>query len=212
MRRCCNAVLRLEKFNVPAEISVTLWNCSSNSGIEQEIPDEEHAHGCLSFPMRNRVLRYQSFRRGKGSGDIVLSHGKSSGASQSLRSTAWSGEAGYLTAHSVLRICWGIMARGVDQVRNKSIIARLDCPAPAVMSWMTRNKFCIFSFIFLCLAGDWLWNPTRNAMCALIWLRFLCSGGFIFSFSPTQYAILFCRGGDCLGTGQYRPGGQRKSR
>ena len=75
-----------------------------------------------------------------------------------------------------------------------------------------------FSFVFLCLAGDWLWNPTGTPCARSFGCGFLCSGGFVlfFLFSyPVCHPVFDHRGGDCLGeTGHIPPwnGWSTKSR
>ena len=69
VRRCCNAVLRLEKFNAPAEISVTFVDNEQIQELNKKYRNKEMPHGCFILPYgRKWCLRYQSFHRGKGSG------------------------------------------------------------------------------------------------------------------------------------------------
>ena len=51
VRRCCNAVLRLEKFPYPAEISVTFVNNEQIQELNKQYRDKDMPTDVLSFPM-----------------------------------------------------------------------------------------------------------------------------------------------------------------
>ena len=51
MRRCCNAVLRMENFPYPAEISVTFVNNKQIHELNRQYRDRDMPTDVLSFPM-----------------------------------------------------------------------------------------------------------------------------------------------------------------
>ena len=51
IRRCCNAVLRMEKFEGPAEISVTFVNNEQIHELNRQYRGKDMPTDVLSFPM-----------------------------------------------------------------------------------------------------------------------------------------------------------------
>ena len=100
IRRCCHAVLRMEKFEDSAEISVTFVD---NEQI-RELNAKDTATDVLSFPMgENGVYDINRDTGAKILGDIVLS--MEMAMEQAKRyGHSLEREIGYLTAHSMLHL------------------------------------------------------------------------------------------------------------
>ena len=74
IRRCCHAVLRMEKFEDSAEISVTFVDNEQIRELNAQYRNKDAATDVLSFPMgENGVYDINHDTRAKILGDIVLS-------------------------------------------------------------------------------------------------------------------------------------------
>ena len=104
VRRCCNAVLRMESFPYPAEISVTFVNNAQIRKLNKQYRDKDMATDVLSFPMGENGVYDENHDTGaKILGDIVISMEKA--VEQANRyGHSLEREVGYLTAHSVLHL------------------------------------------------------------------------------------------------------------
>ncbi|MBR0423867.1 MAG: rRNA maturation RNase YbeY [Clostridia bacterium] len=104
IRRCCNAVLKLEKFKGSAEISVTIVDNAYIQGLNKQYRDKDLPTDVLSFPMgKDGVYEVDPETNAKLLGDIVISMEKVREQSKiyghSLRR-----EVAYLTAHCMLHL------------------------------------------------------------------------------------------------------------
>ena len=120
VRRCCNAVLRLEKFNAPAEISVTFVDNEQIQELNKKYRNKDVPTDVLSFPMgENGVYDTNHSTGAKVLGDIVLSMEKA--VEQADRyAHSLEREVGYLTAHSVLHLLgYDHEQGGMDRVRMR---------------------------------------------------------------------------------------------
>ena len=104
VRRCCNAVLRMEEFKGSAEISVTFVNNAQIKDYNKQYRDKDMVTDVLSFGMgENGVYDIDPDTGAQILGDVVISMEKAQ--EQALRfDLSLQREVGYLTAHSVLHL------------------------------------------------------------------------------------------------------------
>ena len=104
VRRCCNAVLRMEKFPYSAEISVTFVDNDQIQELNREYRGKDMPTDVLSFPMGENGVYDENHTTGaKILGDIVISVPKA--VEQAKRyGHSFEREMGYLTAHSMLHL------------------------------------------------------------------------------------------------------------
>lgn len=134
VRRCCNAVLRLEEFDSPAEISVTFVDNQKIQELNKEYRHKDAPTDVLSFPMgENGVYDINHDTGAKILGDIVLSMEKA--VEQAERyDHSLDREVGYLTAHSVLHLLgYDHEKGGIDRVRmrekEEQVMTQLGLPS-----------------------------------------------------------------------------------
>ena len=110
VRRCCNAVLRMEGFPYPAEISVTFVDNQEIRKLNAEYRNKDMETDVLSFPMGENGQYDENHATGaKILGDVVISIPK-----------ALEREVGYLTVHSVLHLLgYDHENGGLDRVRMR---------------------------------------------------------------------------------------------
>ena len=133
VRRCCNAVLKLEKFEGPAEISIT---CTDNEGIRElnkQYRDKDIETDVLSFPMgENGVYDIDMKTGAKILGDVVISMEKARDQAE-LFGHSLQREVGYLTAHSVLHLLGYDHIDNLEKVRMREkeelVMDQLGLPA-----------------------------------------------------------------------------------
>ena len=104
VRRCCNAVLKLEEFEGPAEISVTFVNNLQIQELNKQYRDKDVPTDVLSFPMgEGGSYNVDPTTGAQILGDIVISMEKA--VEQAERyGHSMQREVGYLTAHSMLHL------------------------------------------------------------------------------------------------------------
>ncbi|MGN0551277.1 MAG: rRNA maturation RNase YbeY [Acutalibacteraceae bacterium] len=104
VRRCCNAVLRMEEFKGSAEISVTFVNNEQIQSYNKQYRDKDMVTDVLSFGMgENGVYDIDPDTGAQILGDVVISMEKA--VEQAVRyDHSLQREVGYLTAHSVLHL------------------------------------------------------------------------------------------------------------
>lgn len=134
VRRCCNAVLRLEEFDSPAEISVTFVDNKQIHELNKQYRQKDAPTDVLSFPMgENGVYDINHDTGAKILGDIVLSMEKA--VEQADRfDHSLDREVGYLTAHSVLHLLgYDHEKGGIDRVRmrekEEQVMTQLGLPS-----------------------------------------------------------------------------------
>ena len=104
VRRCCNAVLRMEKFPYSAEISVTFVDNHEIRKLNAEYRNKDIETDVLSFPMGENGVYDENHATGaKILGDVVISIPKALEQAQ-LYGHSFEREVGYLTVHSVLHL------------------------------------------------------------------------------------------------------------
>lgn len=136
VRRCCNAVLRLEKFEGPAEISVLFVDNEQIQKLNKQYRDKDAPTDVLSFPMgENGVYDVNHATGAKILGDIVISLEKA--VEQADRyGHSLEREVGYLTAHSMLHLLGydheqGGLARVRMREKEEEVMVQLGLPSTA---------------------------------------------------------------------------------
>lgn len=134
VRRCCNAVLRMEKFPYPAEISITFVNNRQIHELNKQYRDKDMPTDVLSFPMGENGKYDENHATGaKILGDIVISMEKA--VEQANRyGHSLEREVGYLTAHSMLHLLgYDHETSPLDKVRMREkeehVMNQLGLPA-----------------------------------------------------------------------------------
>ena len=134
VRRCCNAVLRMENFQGPAEISVTFVNNEQIHELTRQYRDKDMPTDVLSFPMgENGEYDVNHDTGAKILGDIVISMEKA--VEQASRyGHSLEREVGYLTAHSMLHLLgYDHVDGGLDAVRmrekEEQVMSQLGLPS-----------------------------------------------------------------------------------
>lgn len=133
IRRCCNAVLRLENFQGGAEISVTLVDNEQIKVLNQQYRDKNIETDVLSFPMgENGVYDINPETGAQLLGDVVISIEKAVEQAESFGHSLQR-EVGYLTAHSVLHLLGYDHIESMDRMRMREkeelVMDQLGLPA-----------------------------------------------------------------------------------
>ena len=112
IRRCCHAVLELEEFKEPVEISVTFTDNEGIRELNKQYRNIDAPTDVLSFPMGENGEYDTNLETGaKILGDVVISVEKAVEQADAFGHSLQR-EIGYLTAHSVLHLL------GYDHVEN----------------------------------------------------------------------------------------------
>lgn len=134
IRRCCNAVLKMENFNSSAEISVTFVNNNQIRELNRQYRDKDTETDVLSFPMgENGVYDENPETGAKILGDIVISVQKAMEQAKCYDHSL-EREVGYLTAHSMLHLLgYDHETGGLDRVRMREkeelVLSQLGLPS-----------------------------------------------------------------------------------
>ncbi len=134
VRRCCNAVLRMEKFTDPAEISVTFVDNAQIQELNKQYRNKDVPTDVLSFPMGENGVYDENHTTGaKMLGDIVISMEKA--VEQADRyGHSLEREVGYLSAHSMLHLLGydhedGGMERVHMREKEEQVMTQLGLPS-----------------------------------------------------------------------------------
>ena len=133
VRRCCNAVLKLEKFEGPAEISITFVDNAQIKELNKQYRDKDIETDVLSFPMGENGVYDKDIETGAQIlGDVVISMEKARDQAE-LYGHSFQREVGYLTAHSVLHLLGYDHIDNMERVRMREkeelIMEQLGLPA-----------------------------------------------------------------------------------
>ena len=140
VRRCCNAVLRMEKFPYSAEISVTFVDNHEIRKLNAEYRNKDIETDVLSFPMGENGVYDENHATGaKILGDVVISIPKALEQAQ-LYGHSLEREVGYLTVHSVLHLLgYDHENGGLERVRMREkeeyVMAELGLPSSGAYSY-----------------------------------------------------------------------------
>ncbi len=134
VRRCCNAVLRMEDFPYPAEISVTFVNNEQIRELNKQYRSKDMATDVLSFPMGEDGVYDENHSTGaKILGDVVISMEKAVEQAE-LYGHSLEREVGYLTAHSMLHLLgYNHEDGGIERVhmreKEEQVMVQLGLPS-----------------------------------------------------------------------------------
>ena len=133
VRRCCNAVLKLENFEGPAEISVTFTDNAGIRELNKQYRDKDIDTDVLSFPLgENGVYDIDMETGAKILGDVVISMEKARDQAERF-GHSFQREVGYLTAHSVLHLLGYDHIDNLEKVRMREkeelVMEQLGLPA-----------------------------------------------------------------------------------
>ncbi len=128
-----NAVLKLEKFEGPAEISVTFTDNAGIRELNRQYRDKDIDTDVLSFPMgENGVYDVDMETGAKILGDVVISMEKARDQAERF-GHSFQREVGYLTAHSVLHLLGYDHIDNLEKVRMREkeelVMEQLGLPA-----------------------------------------------------------------------------------
>ena len=133
IRRCCHAVLRMEEFYDPAEISVTFVDNEQIRELNAQYRNKDTSTDVLSFPMgEDGVYDINHDTGAKILGDIVIS--METAQEQAERyGHGLDREVGYLTAHSMLHLLGydhenGGMERVRMREKEEQVMLQLGLP------------------------------------------------------------------------------------
>lgn len=134
IRRCCHAVLQLEGFSDPAEISVSFVDNEQIHEMNRQYRNKDSVTDVLSFPMGENGHYDVNHETGaKILGDIVLSMPKALEQAETYGHSL-EREVGYLTAHSMLHLLgYDHEQGGLERVRmrekEEKVMQELGLPA-----------------------------------------------------------------------------------
>ena len=104
IKRCCNAVLNYEKFELPAEISISLVDDKHIQELNAAYRDKDSATDVLSFPMGEMGNYDINEETGAAiMGDIVISMERAVDQAR-LYGHSLERELGFLTVHSMFHL------------------------------------------------------------------------------------------------------------
>ncbi len=133
IRRCCHAVLELEKFEGPAEISVRFTDNEEIRTLNAQYRNIDAATDVLSFPMGENGQYDINLETGaKILGDVVISMEKAVEQANAYDHSLQR-EVAYLTAHSVLHLLGYDHTENMEKVRMREkeelVMNQLGLPA-----------------------------------------------------------------------------------
>lgn len=133
VRRCCNAVLQMEKVKGSVEISVTFVNNERIKELNKQYRDKDTETDVLSFPLGGDGKYDINPETGAQMlGDVVISMEKAVEQAE-LYGHSIQREVGYLTAHSVLHLLGYDHETNLERVRMREkeefIMEQLGLPA-----------------------------------------------------------------------------------
>ena len=141
IRRCCHAVLELEKFQGPAEISVTFTDNEEIRKLNAQYRNIDAATDVLSFPMGENGQYDTNLETGATIlGDIVISVEKAVEQAEAYDHSLQR-EVAYLTAHSVLHLLGYDHVENMEKVRmrEKEELVMEQLGLPASSSYIVQN-------------------------------------------------------------------------
>ena len=132
IRRCCNAVLRLENFNDSADVSVTFVDNEQIKELNRIHRSINEVTDVLSFPMgENGVYDVDPATNSKILGDIVISVEKAQTQAQ-VYGHSFNREMAYLTTHAMLHLLGYDHKEPSDKVKMRehegSIMTQIGLP------------------------------------------------------------------------------------
>lgn len=138
IRRCCNAVIRLENFGDIVDVSVTFVNNEQMRELNKLHRSIDDTTDVLAFPMgENGVYNIDPATNAKILGDIVISVEKAE-AQAKIYGHSFNREMAYLTTHAMLHLLGYDHKKPADRVkmreREESIMTQIGLPITTVYS------------------------------------------------------------------------------
>lgn len=133
VRRCCNAVLKNEKFEGSAEISVRFVNNDEIHNLNKEFRNVDSSTDVLSFPLgENGEYDINNDTGAKMLGDIVISM-ETAFAQSKEYGHSFEREIAFLTVHSMLHLLgYDHVNGGLEAVRMREkeeiVLAQIGLP------------------------------------------------------------------------------------
>lgn len=140
IRRSCNAVLEYEKFEGPAEISVTFVDNAAIKELNAQYRGKDMPTDVLSFPLgENGVYDKNEDTGASLLGDIVISMEKAMEQAE-LYGHALQREVAFLTVHSMLHLLgYDHENGGIERVRmrekEENVMSMLGLPASSAYTF-----------------------------------------------------------------------------
>lgn len=141
VRRCCNAVLRMENFQGAAEVSVTFANNEQIHELNKMHRNVDAPTDVLSFPMgEDGKYDIDPATNAKILGDIVISMEKAVEQAERFGQTLQR-EVGYLTAHSMLHLLGYDHEEPLEKVhmREKEELVMTQLGLPSTTSYVLNS-------------------------------------------------------------------------
>ena len=141
VRRCCNAVLRMENFQGAAEVSVTFANNEQIHELNKMHRNVDAPTDVLSFPMgADGKYDIDPATNAKILGDIVISMEKAVEQADRFGHTLQR-EVGYLTAHSMLHLLGYDHEEPLEKVhmREKEELVMTQLGLPSTTSYVLNS-------------------------------------------------------------------------
>ena len=141
VRRCCNAVLRMENFQGAAEVSVTFANNEQIHELNKMHRNVDAPTDVLSFPMgEDGKYDIDPATKSKILGDIVISMEKAVEQAERFGHTLQR-EVGYLTAHSMLHLLGYDHEEPLEKVhmREKEELVMTQLGLPSTTSYVLNS-------------------------------------------------------------------------
>lgn len=145
IRRCCNAVLKMEEFEGSVEVSVTIVNNEQIRALNAQYRNKDMETDVLSFPMgENGKYDIDPSTGAKILGDVVISIERAAEQAERYGHTLQR-EVGYLTAHSMLHLLgYDHEGDGLQRLRmrekEEQIMTQLGLPASSSYVMMDKDK------------------------------------------------------------------------
>ena len=141
VRRCCNAVLRMENFQGAAEVSVTFANNEQIHELNKMHRNVDAPTDVPSFPMgEDGKYDIDPATNAKILGDIVISMEKAVEQAERFGHTLQR-EVGYLTAHSMLHLLGYDHEEPLEKVhmREKEELVMTQLGLPSTTSYVLNS-------------------------------------------------------------------------
>ena len=136
LRRCCNALLTMEKFEGPAQVDITFVNDEQMRELNKEHRNIDKTTDVLSFPLGENGVYDKHPETGAALlGDIVISVPKAFSQAEEYDHSVQR-EMAYLTAHSMLHLLgYDHEVPGIESVRmrekEEAVMTELGLPRSA---------------------------------------------------------------------------------
>ena len=142
LRRCCNAVIKLEELTGEYEVNITFVDNEKIKELNSKYRDIDSATDVLSFPMGENGVWDKDPETGAFIlGDVVISMEKAM-EQANIYGHSLQREVGYLTAHSVLHLLGYDHIEPLDRVhmREKEELIMEQLGLPASISYIAEDQ------------------------------------------------------------------------